>query len=133
MRNFFQAQTEFSVQSTTKKFIKDNHYNTIHGQVRSECSPCRVVYINSECCSSRCACYPCVYRSWTCKKFMSFRNSEEFAQVCGKINFLQILGTFVAYVILSVQFADGDADCRCGTVRTTSDSGWNSTSASSLI
>ena len=28
--------------------------------------------------------------------------------------FLQILGTFVAYVIISVQFVDGDSDCGCG-------------------
>ena len=41
--NFFQVQPELSFQSTTKNnFLINNHYKTVYGSVRSECSFCRV-------------------------------------------------------------------------------------------
>ena len=40
--NFFEVQAEFSVESTTKKFLIVNPYKTIYRPVRSDCSPGRV-------------------------------------------------------------------------------------------
>ena len=44
--NFFQVQSEFSVESTAKKrFFTDGHSKTNHGPVRTECTSVRVVKI----------------------------------------------------------------------------------------
>ena len=43
MRQINLVQSELSVQSTTRNTIlKDNHYKTLYGPVRCECSSCRV-------------------------------------------------------------------------------------------
>ena len=47
MSKYFKVQSEFSVRSTTKNFLIDNHYKTIYGPARSECSSCRVYWVQN--------------------------------------------------------------------------------------
>ena len=54
--NFLKVQSDFSHLGTTNCYFKDNHYKTVYGPGRIDCSSCRVGY--------NCSCSICFTLCW---------------------------------------------------------------------